>query len=111
MPDLAPALATKRFDLTRGVWGKVVVMHVALALSWAERIQFLRFAQSTKRCKGQDLSLSTGEQAGTMGARRNTDLAPNGADLCRCATIGAFAHTQNPLTDDGLFSLIKCFLD
>src|SRR5690349_1740512 len=111
MPDLAPALPTKRFDLTGRVWREVVMMHIALGFGWAKSIQFLRFAQGAERCKRQDLSLTACEQARSMGTRRNTYLTPNGADLGRGTAIRAFAHAQDALAHDGLFSQIKSLLN
>jgi hypothetical protein len=75
-------------------------MHVAFAIGGAEGIQFLRFAQCAKCCKGQHLSLAAGEQSRAMRTRRNTHLAPDRADVFWGAPIGALAHAEDALAMD-----------
>src|SRR5215207_8903433 len=111
MSHLTATLSTQRLDLTGGVRWEVVMVHVALAVGGAQSIELLRFTQRAQRRKGQDLSLTAGEQAGPVCTRRKTDFTPNGADLGRRAAIGTFALAQNAFTHDGLFRLVKCLTD
>ena len=111
MPDLTAALPAQGFGFAGGEGREVVVVQVALGLDRAEVVEFLRLTQRAKRGEGKDLSLTAGEQAGAMCARRGTHLAPDRADLGGCASIRTLAQAQDALTDDRLFSLVKGLSD
>src|SRR5262245_56033775 len=111
MPHFAPALSTKVLDLTCGVRREVIVMHVPLVLDGAEVIQLLCFSQRAKSRERNDLSVTTGEEACAMRARRDAHFAPDRADFRRRSSIRALALTQDSFAHDVLFSLVKGFSD
>ncbi len=75
--------------------GHVVLMHVALRLVRTQRAQHLLFSSGAERNDGQRLGLAAREQAGTVRARQQPNLAGDGPDLVEAAAIRADVLVQD----------------
>ena len=75
-----------------------------------DSVELLRGREGVQRADGQNLRLTTGEQAGAVDARQNADLGSQRANFVRRAAVDALALEQ-PLLDDLLLHLVQAHVD
>ena len=86
------------------------MVHVAFAISGRKSIDLLGFLGSAKCGQGDHLGFTAGEKTGTMRARADANLAPDGADLGELAAVWAFVLVQDAGANNALVGFFKCFL-
>ena len=75
------------------------MVHVSLADFFADAVDGLRLADGCQRGDGKDLSLSTLEQAGSVGSGQDAGFTPDGPDLVGLTIVRTDAVIQNQASD------------
>ena len=110
MADLAAGGGAARTGFAGGPLRHIIVVDIAALGLVIDGVEFLRSGEGVQRADGQNLRLTTGEQARTVDARQNANLGSQRANFVRRAAIDALALEQ-PLLDDLLLHLVQAHVD
>ncbi len=111
MADLSAARRPKRRDLSNRKRREVIVEHKGLISLPHEGVDLLFILRGSEGDDGKNLSLSSREERGTVGPRKDSHLAGNGTDLCQPSSIDPPSLTQNELSHQLTVQILKGHLD
>ncbi len=112
MADFATAGSADAAGFTDGEIREVVVQDEFLLIRAAGvGIKFLRVVAGAERDERNGLRFATREQRGTVGARENTDLAGDRADLFKIAAVEALAAFEDQFADGFLLDVVEGVVD
>src|ERR1700674_386661 len=100
MSYFTTARAAKKRNLAHRKWREVIVKHEPLLGFAFENFQALHIVTRAERGSDKSLCFAPGENCGTMGARENSNFAPDLANLIERTPIGTPLVVDNLLAED-----------
>src|ERR1019366_5443306 len=107
MPNLAAGRSAQECDFADREGREVVVQHEALLGFALEGLQALHVFAGAKCGRDQRLRLTTGKDGRAVGARQNSDLNPDIANLVELAPVGTAPVFNHLLAEDLLTQKIE----
>src|SRR5262249_42033515 len=111
VPDFAAARAAEGLRFTGGKGREVVVEHEALPRLSDERVDLLLVRRGAERGRHDRLRLAALEEPRAVHARQEPDLARNGPDGARVATVDAPPAIEHHAAHDVRLTVLEFFLD
>ena len=111
MTDLTSAGTSACLGLAYGVSWEVVVVHVALALFLVKALKLLAVGNGTQCADGHDLSLTSGEQTGTVNSRQHADFSSQRTNLVHLSAVNALVVVEQPAAYYELLELVYSLVD
>ena len=86
-------------------------MHVAFAVFAIDAVQDLSVRYRTQGGDGQNLSLATGEETGTMYSWNNANFSSQWTDIVDATAVNTFAFVQQPAAYNEFLQFVDTFVD
>ena len=87
------------------------MVHVALALFLVKTLKLLAVGNGTQCADGHDLSLTSGEQTGTVNSRQHADFSSQRTDLVHLSAVNALVVVEQPAAYYELLELVYSLVD
>ena len=110
MTDLAAAGTAAGTGFAHRVGGEVILMHITLGFLVVKTVENLSVSDLTEGDGGQNLSLTSGEKAGTVNAGKQTDFGGERTHFVDSAAVDTLAVVKKPAANHKFLQFVEAIV-